>query len=211
MPRKILGSIGALAVTGVLGVAGVAAMTGTASAHGRWAQATLRSADGTRIGTVEFGGDRHSDATEVTVRLRRASAVEAFHGMHIHANNDAVTNGDGCIADPLQPSSTWFVSADGHWKHDPNELHGNHAGDLPSVFVNRDGTATIEYSIDKLEPEEVVGRAVVLHAGLDNFGNVPVGGAADQYVAGSTALAKTQGTGNAGDRFACGVIRSRGN
>lgn len=206
MPRKILGRLAAVAAVGVLGAAGIAAMSGPASAHGRWAKATLRSADGTRIGTVEFGGDRHSDSTEVTVRLRKASAVDAFHGMHIHANNDTA-NGDGCIADPAQLSSTWFVSADGHWKHDPNELHGNHAGDLPSVYVNGDGTAAIEYSIDKLEPEEVVGRAVVLHAGLDNFGNVPVGGAADQYVAGSTALAKTQGTGNAGDRFACGVIR----
>ena len=52
----------------------------------------------------------------------------------------------------------------------------------------------------------MIGRAVVLHAGPDNFGNVPVGPNADQYTAGSTALAKTQATGNAGDRFACGVI-----
>ena len=52
-----------------------------------------------------------------------------------------------------------------------------------------------------------VGRAVVLHAGPDNFGNVPVGTGADQYIAGATALAKTQATGNAGDRFGCGVIR----
>ena len=183
-------------------------MSGTASAHGRWARATLRSADGTRIGTVEFGGDRHSDSTEVTVHLRRAGALTAFHGLHIHAN-DTAANGDGCIADPLLASSTWFVSADGHWKHDPSELHGNHAGDLPSVFVNADGTASIEFDVDKLTPEDVIGRAVVLHAGPDNFGNVPVGPGADQYTAGSGALAKTQATGNAGDRFACGVIEDR--
>jgi len=76
------------------------------------------------------------------------------------------------------------------------------------VYVNADGSATIEFDVDKLTPREVVGRAVVLHAGPDNFGNVPVGAGADQYTPGATALAKTQATGNAGDRFACGVIGS---
>ena len=64
----------------------------------------------------------------------------------------------------------------------------------------------MRFNVDKLTPAEVVGRAVVLHAGPDNFGNVPVGPATDQYTAGPTALAKTQATGNAGDRFGCGVI-----
>jgi Cu-Zn family superoxide dismutase len=209
MPSKIRTRIAALAAAGALGAVGVVAMSGTADAHGRWAQATLRSADGTRIGTVDFGGDRHSDSTEVTVRLRRASALTEFHGLHIHAN-DAATNGDGCIADPAQPANTWFVSADGHWKHVATETHGHHAGDLPSVFVNGDGTASVEFEVDKLTPNEVVGRAVVLHAGADNFGNVPVGIAADQYTAVSAdATTKTQNTGNAGDRFACGVIKGR--
>jgi superoxide dismutase, Cu-Zn family len=156
---------------------------------------------------VTFTGSHHWDHTEVTVYLRNAgeSTVEAFHGLHIHAN-DTAANGDGCIADPAQPSATWFVSADGHWKHDLAELHGHHAGDLPSVFVNTDGSASARFEIDKLTPDEIIGRAVVLHAGPDNFGNVPVGPGADQYTPGATAIAKTQATGNAGDRFACGVI-----
>ncbi len=207
MPRIRI-TLGALAATSALGAVAVLGTTGTAGAHERWAQATLRSADGTRVGTVVFADERHSDETEVTVHLRRASALVGFHGLHVHAN-DVSTNGDGCIADPAQPSSTWFVSADGHWKHDPAELHGQHAGDLPSVFVNADGTASIQFDVDKLTPGEVIGRAVVLHAGPDNFGNVPVGANADQYTPGSTALAKTQATGNAGDRFACGVIGPR--
>jgi Cu-Zn family superoxide dismutase len=52
-----------------------------------------------------------------------------------------------------------------------------------------------------------VGRAVVLHAGPDNFGNVPVGAVSDQYAPNSTsATEKTVKTGNAGDRVACGLI-----
>jgi superoxide dismutase, Cu-Zn family len=204
MPSAIRAAIAAFAAAGILGVVAVATTTGTAVAHDRWAKASLRSADGTGIGRVVFRHDG-SDHTAVTIRLRGAVEVEAFHGLHIHAN-DVGTNGDGCIADAAQPSATWFVSADGHWKHDPTELHGHHAGDLPSVFVNADGTSSMRFVVDKLTPGEVIGRAVVVHAGPDNFANVPVGPNADQYTAGSTALAKTQATGNAGDRYACGVI-----
>jgi Cu-Zn family superoxide dismutase len=167
----------------------------------------LRSADGAPVGTVTFVDEKHGDETEITVHLRRSSLLAGFHGLHVHAN-DVSSNGEGCIADAAQPSSTWFVSADGHWKHDPAELHGQHAGDLPSVYVNADGSASIEFDVDKLAPREVVGRAVVLHVGSDNFANVPVGAGTDQYTPGATALAKTQATGNAGDRFACGVIGS---
>jgi Cu-Zn family superoxide dismutase len=197
----------AVVAASALGAAVLAGPTGSAGANERWARATLRGADGGRVGTVTFG-DGRSDDTEITVRLRRAGGVGAFHGLHVHAN-DSTANGDGCVADSAQPSATWFVSADGHWKHDAAELHGQHAGDLPSVFVNGDGTAETELVVDKLTPSEVVGRAVVLHAGPDNFGNVPVGPAVDQYTPGTDALAKTQTTGNAGDRFACGVVTGR--
>ena len=205
MRSRIRTTLAVLAAAGVAAGGAVLISTGTADAHGRWAQASLRGADGARVGLVTFSGSRHREHTEVAVHLRHASAIEAFHGIHVHAN-DTPANGNGCIADAAQPSATWFVSADGHWKHDATELHGGHAGDLPSVFVNADGSATVRFSVDKLTPEEVVGRAVVLHAGPDNFGNVPVGTGADQYTPGATALAKTQGTGNAGDRIACGVI-----
>jgi Cu-Zn family superoxide dismutase len=202
--RSIRVTVSTIVVAGALGVAVVAATSGTADANPVWARASLRAADGARVGTVEFR-DAPADRTEVTVWLRHAVGVEAFHGLHIHAN-DVSTNGDGCIADPAQLTSTWFVSADGHWKHDPAEIHGHHAGDLPSPFVNADGTARMTIRVDKLTATEVVGRAVILHAGPDNFANVPVGPNPDQYTAGPDALAKTQATGNAGDRIACGVI-----
>jgi superoxide dismutase, Cu-Zn family len=202
---SIRAKLGALAAAGALGAVAVVSTTGAAGAHERWAHATLRAADGSRVGSVSFVDERHSDETEIRVKLRESGTINGFHGLHIHAN-DVSSNGDGCIADAGQPSATWFVSADGHWKHDPAELHGQHAGDLPSVYVNADGSASIEFDVDKLTPSEVVGRAVVLHVGADNFGNVPVGAGSDQYTPGATALAKTQATGNAGDRYACGVI-----
>ena len=179
----------------------------SADAATKWGRATLLDAGGTSIGTVTFIDKLHSDRTLVRVNVRKASstALESFHGFHIHAN-DNPANGVGCVADATQPASTWFVSADGHWKVDPAQLHGHHTGDLPSVLIDAGGAATMEIEVDKLTPADVIGRAVILHAGADNFANVPVGPNPDQYTAGVDALAKTQATGNAGDRFACGVV-----
>jgi Cu/Zn superoxide dismutase len=48
---------------------------------------------------------------------------------------------------------------------------------------------------------------VILHAGRDNFNNVPKGAAADQYTANSAAaVTATDNTGNAGGRYGCGVL-----
>lgn len=111
------------------------------------------------------------------------------------------------MADATRPSNTWFVSADGHLKRDASEGHGGHSGDLSSVYLNRDGTVHLEFSTDRFVAGALFDRAVVLHAGADNFGNVPVGTRAAQYSPNaSDATAATRNTGNSGDRVACGVI-----
>jgi len=56
---------------------------------------------------------------------------------------------------------------------------------------------------------DIVGRAIVVHAGADNYANVPLGANADQYTANSqAAIDKTAATGNAGDRLLCGVVET---
>ena len=50
------------------------------------------------------------------------------------------------------------------------------------------------------------GSAVVLHAGRDNFANIPAAySSGEPPVAGPNAA--TLGTGDAGGRFACGVVQ----
>lgn len=185
--------------------------TDTATAKARSAKATLRTAFGNRIGTVRFQTiGRH---TEVRVTLNSGGLddveVDVFHGFHIHANGDdsaSPGNGSGCIADAAAPRSTWFASADGHY-NPTNQTHGHHVGDMPSIYFNSDGSVETRFRLDQIEPGDVIGKAVVLHAGMDNFGNVPVGGSPTQYTANSTdASGLTSRTGNAGDRIACGVI-----
>ena len=78
---------------------------------------------------------------------------------------------------------------------------------LLSPLVQADGTALLVFTTDRVEPADLVRRAVILHAGPDNFGNVPTGPALDQYTANSAAATdKTAKTGNAGDRVACGLV-----
>jgi Cu-Zn family superoxide dismutase len=180
----------------------------TADANLRIARATLTTAQGNQIGSVMFvGAGRHTD---VVVRLNSGGLtdveVDVFHAFHVHANDDPA-NGEGCVATATSASNTWFTSVDGHF-NPTGQSHGHHAGDMPVIYFNSDGDAQAKFRLDYIAPADLLGRAVILHAGPDNYGNIPVGTGATQYTANTPdAVTGTNRTGNAGDRVACGVIR----
>ncbi len=185
--------------------AGAAAAASTSTSKAPETKASLLAADQSPAGTVTFTAA--PGGTEVDVKLVANKAVKTgtFHGIHVHANDDPA-NGEGCKADPAMPAPTWFTAVDGHLKAG-TATHLDHTGDFPSVLVGKDGTASLRFTTDRFTPTEVVGKAVVLHASPDNFGNVPTGTLPDQYTANAeAATTKTSGTGNAGDRMACGLI-----
>ena len=171
------------------------------------ARADLALADGTHVGAARFFDRREHTLVRVAVRLPPdRTAVQAFHGFHVHAN-DNPANGQGCVADPAASPATWFTSADGHLKA-ATEQHAHHAGDMPALLLNADGSASAAFTTDRIAPSQLVGRAVILHADADNFGNVPTGTAATEYTPNSQAgVDATLATGNAGARLACGVVR----
>lgn len=203
---KVVALTGALAVVAAV-VVGLPSNAG--AAHRERASTTLRLADGRAVGTVGFFGDPWTvTEVRVTVRMPRSAPAAGFHGFHVHANSDPA-NGSGCLADPAQPPSTWFVSADGHLA-ESGQAHGAHDGDLPPLLVTDGGRAYSVSITDRVAVEDLLRRAVILHVGADNLGNVPVGTGPTQYTPNSEeATGLTARTGNAGDRLACGVVTRR--
>jgi Cu-Zn family superoxide dismutase len=107
----------------------------------------------------------------------------AEHGFHIHEVGDC-SSGDG-------------MSTKGHFNphgkpHGHPSAAGRHAGDLPPLKAGKDGRAKLDVTMDvitlKAGPANIVGRGLIIHADPDDF--------------------KTQPTGNAGARIACGVIKA---
>ena len=103
------------------------------------------------------------------------------HGFHIHEKGDC--------------SAPDAASAGAHF-NPTNQHHGGtttpperHTGDLGNIEANAEGVATLDWTDSQLGFDGhhgIVGRAVIVHAKADDL--------------------KTQPTGDAGGRLACGVI-----
>lgn len=177
---------------------GVVAMTGTAGAERALARAELRNGDAALIGTVTFlGHGTHADRVRVELSMpSTATGLGDYHGFHIHAVGMCTAPG--------------FGSAGGHWNLVANAEHGRHTGDMPSLLVGLDGTASAEFDTHRFNVAQLFdndGAAVIVHTGVDNFGNVPLTSGkyqdpADWY---HNAVG-TANTGDAGTRYACGVV-----
>ncbi|MEA3192911.1 MAG: superoxide dismutase, Cu-Zn family [Betaproteobacteria bacterium] len=168
--RLLLTLVTALAAgCGMMGIGG-----------GPSATASLQPTKGSKAaGTVKFtqSGDKVRVAGEVT-GLRPGQE----HGFHIHEAGDC-SSGDG-------------MSAKGHF-NPQGKPHGNpgtaqrHAGDMPSLKADANGTAKVDTTLDIITvspgPTSVVGKGLIVHASPDDY--------------------KTQPTGNAGARLACAVIQ----
>jgi Cu-Zn family superoxide dismutase len=177
---------------GALGV--VTAFGGPSEARSVVAAAELRDANGEVVGVVRFVRQHGEVVGRALVQLPPDSPT--FHGFHVHAN-DIDSDGDGNPADGCVAPT--FAAVDGHWD-DGTHTHGAHLGDMPSLQRDADGHARVEVSLGSFAPSDVIGRAVVVHAGPDNFANIP-----ERYTA-TGPDATTLGTGDSGARFACGVV-----
>ena len=129
-------------------------------------------------GTATFAVDHG----EVTLVLEVQNAPQGEHAFHLHQTGD-------CSA----PDGT---SAGGHWNPAGHD-HGKweeapfHLGDVGNLVVGDDGSGALTLSTDLWSigtgaNNDIVGRAVILHAGADDFTSQP--------------------TGAAGGRIGCGVI-----
>jgi len=114
-------------------------------------------------------------ATEVMgLPVEENSCKKPVFGFHIHSGS--MCNGNN--SDP-------FANVGSHYN--PNNCeHPYHAGDMPPLFGNN-GFAVSVFLTDRITIEEIIGKTVIIHGGIDDF--------------------STQPAGNAGIKIACGEIR----
>jgi Cu-Zn family superoxide dismutase len=192
-----------------IAVATVAAglLTTQVSADDSTAKAVLRNAAGAEIGVVKFIQQRDTVLVKADDLAFPAALVPGFKGFHSHSTGVC----DPQAVDPSTGNTVAFFTAGGHYN--PGAVtHGSHGGDMPVLQINQDGSAWTRFKTDHYDVADIIGRAVIVHRDADNFGNVPVGSGATQYTANSagttnaTATGLTANTGNAGPRYACGVV-----
>lgn len=155
---------------------------GVAFAADNGAHAVLSPASGSDVrGTIRFAPSANGEGVDVEGEVTGLTP-HAAHGFHVHEHGD-------CSA----PDAT---SAGGHFN--PHGMpHGGlhddqrHEGDLGNIQANGAGVGIIRLKSLPLSFEgdsSIIGRAVIVHAQPDDF--------------------RSQPTGNAGARLACGVIGS---
>ena len=144
------------------------------------AKADLEPTKGNRAaGTATF--------TQVGDKVRVVANVSGLnpgqeHGFHIHEVGDC-SSGDGMSTkghfNPLSKSHAHYSTPE------------RHAGDMPALKADASGNAALDTTLDVITvtpgPASVVGRGLIVHAAPDDY--------------------KTQPTGNAGARVACGIIQ----
>jgi Cu-Zn family superoxide dismutase len=159
-------------------VAVLAAVSSAASAQS--AKATLKNDEGTDVGSVDL--TQVSDGVLLKIALKGLPSGD--HAFHVHA------------VGKCEPP---FTSAGGHFnpadkKHGMMSAEGHHAGDMPNLVIPASGELTLEtvntaITLQKDKPNSVFkpeGTALIIHANPDDY--------------------KTDPTGNAGGRIACGMI-----
>lgn len=137
------------------------------------------------FGTIRFTQGAEGAATSVEVDINNSALTEGQHGFHVHQFGD---NTNGCIS--AGPHFNPFGKTHGS----PTDVV-RHVGDLGNVAVDGSGkcaTVIEDKQVSLFGDNSVVGRTMVLHAGVDDLGK----GGNDESLK----------TGNAGGRVACGVI-----
>ncbi len=131
----------------------------------------------TASGTVKFT----QKGDKVVVDARVSGLSPGGHGFHIHEKGDC-SSGDG-------------LSTGGHFNprgkpHAASTTPDRHAGDIPMLMADASGVATLVVELDVITigagNTDIVGRGLIVHKAPDDY--------------------RTQPTGNAGARLACGVI-----
>lgn len=105
------------------------------------------------------------------------------HGFHVHVNPSCAEKG---------------IAAGGHLDPDHTNSHlgpynnQGHLGDLPVISIDTKGNATVPVVAPRLNVQDILGHALMIHQGSDTYSNQPE-------------------LGGGGMRMVCGVIPASAN
>ena len=111
---------------------------------------------------------------------------EGQHGTHVHQN-------PACGPAEKDGKMVPGLAAGGHYDPEDTGMHlgpqgEGHLGDLPVLYVDAKGNATRSSWAPRLTTADLIGRAIVIHSGGDNYSDLP------------------SKLGGGGSRVACGVV-----
>lgn len=136
---------------------------------------------GEKIGTISFEDSKAGLKIEPYLK----GLTPGAHGFHIHEK-------PSCEGGEKESKWVSGMAAGGHLDPHHTEHHlgpkGNgHLGDLPVLMVNQKGEAKTSVVAERLKLDDVANHSIMIHAGGDNYTDVPP-------------------MGGGGERIACGVI-----
>lgn len=122
---------------------------------------------GEAIGTVRF----RDSLAGVVIAPQLSGLPPGRHGFHVHQN-------PSCKAATNNGQFVPGLGAGGHYDPSGSGKHlgfrgKGHLGDLPALTVNTDGNATITLLGPRLKVSNIRGRALIIHAGGDNYSDMP--------------------------------------
>jgi superoxide dismutase, Cu-Zn family len=134
---------------------------------------SLKNSGGQVIGQVTVTAAPNG----VILRVQAKGLAPGWHGMHFHEKADC--------SDPAFQRSGGHIHAKTPVVHGMLNADFNDAGDLPNLYANADGSATVElYStLVTFKPSDARpalldadGSALVIHADPDDYKSQPIGG-----------------------------------
>ena len=109
-----------------------------------------------------------------------------LHGFHVHENpNCGPKEKDGKMVPGLAAGGHYDPTGAGAHK---GPYADGHLGDLPALYVDEDGRATLPVLAPRIKVSDLTGRSLMIHANGDNYSDEP------------------QPLGGGGPRMACGVV-----
>ncbi|MBE0557186.1 MAG: superoxide dismutase family protein [Proteobacteria bacterium] len=138
---------------------------------------------GEKIGTITAADSQFG----LILTPRLSNLPQGIHGFHVHQNPDC-----GHAMPGGKPMAA--LAAGGHYDPAKTDRHagpyGNgHLGDLPALYVDKDGKASLPVLAPRLNVADLQGRSLMIHAGGDNYSDLP------------------EKLGGGGGRIACGAVK----